>query len=396
MDAPSSLLVDLASAGAPDRFGQKAVNLAWLMAQGVRVPAGFVLPVEAGRRLAGDGESRALVRQTLLGELSSRLEASARYAVRSSATFEDALAHSFAGQLRSVLDVSGVDAVADAIEHVIDSAGTPELLAYAERAGIDAAALGTGVIVQRMVDPHVSGVAFSKNPINGLNEVVIEAIPGRGDALAQDGVTPDRWIHRWGDLIERPSEPRTDEALIEDVAREVRSIAVAFGRPADLEWVSDGAALHWVQIRPIVGIDRIGLYSNRIAREVMPGIIQPLTWSVNTPIVNRAWIDLFTAAIGKNDIRPDQLAKPFGYRAYFNMTVIGDIFVVLGMPRESLELLLGLPAGSERPASAGRAPRCVTCPGSCGSRGGSIATTAGWPTSCRLCGLDTVSWPQSS
>ena len=206
-----------------------------------------------------------------------------------------------------------------------------------------------GVIIQRMVTPVVSGVAFSKNPLTGLDEVVIEAIPGRGDALVQDGVTPDRWIHRWGDMTERPLEPRTDPTMIEEVARQTRRIAAAFGRPVDLEWVHDGTALYWVQVRPIVGLEEIGVYSNRIAREVLPGIIKPLVWSVNVPVVNRAWVDLFTEAIGPNDIDPKRLARSFGYRAYFDMGAIGDIFVALGMPRESLELLLGLPAGSERP-----------------------------------------------
>ena len=70
---------------------------------------------------------------------------------------------------------------------------------------------------------------------------------------------------------------------------------------------------------------------------------------MNVPVVNQAWVDLFTEVIGPNDIDPNRLARAFGYRAYFDMGAIGDIFVALGMPRESLELLLGLPAGAEKP-----------------------------------------------
>jgi len=36
------------------------------------------------------------------------------------------------------------------------------------------------------------------------------------------------------------------------------------------------------------------------------------------------------------------LARAFYYQAYFNMGVIGDLFALLGMPRESIELLLGI------------------------------------------------------
>ncbi|NNC74572.1 MAG: hypothetical protein HKN93_03585 [Acidimicrobiia bacterium] len=105
-----------------------------------------------------------------------------------------------------------------------------------------------------------------------------------------------------------------------------------------------------MQLRPITGLDDVGVYSNRISREVMPGIIKPLVWSVNVPMVNRAWVELFTEALGPNKLQPEDLAKAFAYRSYFNMGAIGDIFGLLGMPRDSLELLLGLPAGEDQPS----------------------------------------------
>jgi pyruvate,water dikinase len=67
-------------------------------------------------------------------------------------------------------------------------------------------------------------------------------------------------------------------------------------------------------------------------------------------MVNQAWVDLFTEAIGPNDIEPGSLAKAFAYRSYFNMGAIGDVFELLGMPRDSLEMLLGLPAGVDAPS----------------------------------------------
>jgi phosphohistidine swiveling domain-containing protein len=48
-------------------------------------------------------------------------------------------------------------------------------------------------------------------------------------------------------------------------------------------------------------------------------------------------------------VRPEDLARSFGYRAYFDMTTLGDVFAALGMPRDALELLLGLPKGPEAP-----------------------------------------------
>jgi pyruvate,water dikinase len=141
-------------------------------------------------------------------------------------------------------------------------------------------------------------------------------------------------------------------AVAEEVAAITARIATSFGYPVDLEWVWDGTDVWWVQLRPITGLADVNVYSSRISREVMPGIIKPLVWSVNVPMVNRAWIDLFTEFIGANELEPGDLAKSFAYRSYFNMSAIGDVFELLGMPRDSLELLLGLPAGSEQPSFA--------------------------------------------
>jgi hypothetical protein len=79
-------------------------------------------------------------------------------------------------------------------------------------------------------------------------------------------------------------------------------------------------------------------------------MVKPLVFSVNTPVVNTAWVRFFTELVGPNDIDPLGLARSFRYRAYFNMGVIGRIFELLGMPADTLELLLGLQSsGSERP-----------------------------------------------
>jgi pyruvate,water dikinase len=330
--------VPLGGGTLPDDAGRKAQHLAWLHRNGFRVPPGWVIP--AG---VPDADVPLLVAVAIADD------AAAAWAVRSSADVEDGPSATFAGQFHSELDVHGADAVAQAVAEVRASARGEVAARYAEHAHVDTATIRMGVVIQRMVTPVVSGVAFSKNPLSGLDEVVIEAVPGRGDALVQDGVTPDRWIHRWGELTERPEAPRTDAGLMDRVARETRRIAAAFGRPVDLEWVWDGTDVAWVQVRPITGLEGVGVYSNRIAREVLPGIIKPLVWSVNVPVVNQAWVDLFTEVIGPNDIDPNRLARSFGYRAYFDMGAIGDIFVALGMPRESLELLLGLPAGAEKP-----------------------------------------------
>ena len=53
--------------------------------------------------------------------------------------------------------------------------------------------------------------------------------------------------------------------------------------------------------------------------------------------------------VGPLDLAPEDLARSFGYRAYFDMTTIGGVFEAVGMPFDTLELLLGLPKGPEAP-----------------------------------------------
>lgn len=340
----SHLIVDVARARVLRDVGRKAEGLHWLAQHGHAIPRTWVAPAAVVAGLEDDAR-RAAVRSWLTTIVADDV----RYAVRSSADVEDGHVHSFAGQFLTVLDVEGVDEVLEAMRTVAASVGRAEVVAYANGIGVDPVGLRMAVIVQEMVRPVVSGVAFSKNPVTGLDEVVIEAVEGSGEQIVQEGRTPDRWVYRWGDYLERPGAPVLEDHVVAAVIRETRSMATERGRPVDLEWVWDGRQVCWVQIRPITGLDGIRLYSNRIAREVLPGLVKPLVWSVNVPVVNRAWIQLFEELVGPTDIAPEQLARQFAYRAYFDMARIGEIFELLGMPRESLELLLGLPRGSEAP-----------------------------------------------
>jgi hypothetical protein len=72
------------------------------------------------------------------------------------------------------------------------------------------------------------------------------------------------------------------------------AIARQYGQPVDLEWVHDGQSLFFLQVRLITQLD-ITVFSNRIAREMLPGIIKPLVWSVNTRLIIQTWVDILLA-----------------------------------------------------------------------------------------------------
>lgn len=322
----------------PPGAGAKARNLGLLMRKGFVVPDGYVCSWDAHLRYRdGDRAVTAAVRR----ELAGLLDPGSSYAVRSSAGVEDGQRHSFAGQFTSVLNVRGLDDVLAAVTRVWDSAAAPRALAYARRAGIAGRELKMAVIVQRMAEPVLSGVAFSRNPVTGMDEVVIETVRGTGEALLQGGATPARFVSKWGSWLELPLGWDDAAAAAQEVAGQTGRIAAACGHAVDLEWVYDGRSVSWVQMRRF-GIDACTLYSCRISREVFPGMIKPLVFSVNVPMVNRAWMRLFDELTGPGDIDPDSLARSFYFRVYFNMSAVGSVFEKLAMPRQSLELLMGI------------------------------------------------------
>jgi pyruvate,water dikinase len=267
-----------------------------------------------------------------------------RYAVRSSADVEDRAERSFAGQFDSVLDVSGLQDVVDAVLRVVRGADSESVKAYAAAgAGAGATrAVRMAVLVQEMVQPTMAGVAFSANPVTGFTEVIIEAVKGSGEGLVQRGETPERWVRRAGAWRSAPDPGELPGEIAEQLAADVAQMGKGFGRPVDVEWVLGGEGLTYVQLRPITGIGNISYYSNRLSRGLLPGIIVPLVWSVNIPLVNGAWIRLLEQLVGPTGLQPTDLAARLYSRAYFNMGAMGTLFDMLGLPRESLELLSGM------------------------------------------------------
>jgi pyruvate,water dikinase len=340
-------VLPLGDSGSHDGLGSKTNRLAWLLRHRRRVPKTFVLPFAVYQACLEDPHRAWL---ELQNSLEQSLDPTQFYAVRSSANVEDEQHHSFAGQFQSHLDVQGIPDTLAAIRSVYDSIHADSLGPYLAGIGVERSALRIAVVIQEMITPVLSGVSFSQNPVTGLTEIVVEAVQGRGDRLVQGGVTPYRWVHAWDKWREKPEESPVPLDVIQHIVEETQRIQADFGEPVDLEWVFDGEHVYWVQLRPIFGLSEINIYSNTISREFLPGMIKPLVWSVNIPLVNSAWVRLLTELIGPNDIQPEALAKSFYYRAYFNMGVLGEIFNELGFPRESLERLLGLHTEDSRPA----------------------------------------------
>ncbi|MEO1593072.1 MAG: PEP-utilizing enzyme, partial [Cyanobacteria bacterium J06632_22] len=96
----------------------------------------------------------------------------------------------------------------------------------------------------------------------------------------------------------------------------------------------------WVlQSRPVTTLRPI--WTRKIAAEVIPGAIRPLTWAINRPLTCGVWGDIFTIVLGDRatDLDFTDTATLHYSHAYFNATLLGEIFTRMGLPAESLDFL---------------------------------------------------------
>jgi pyruvate, water dikinase len=235
------VVVPLADAHA--RCGAKATNLGRMLRAGFPVPDGFVID-DPG---AGGWEDDLALALRGLGH--------GPFAVRSSALGEDGPEASFAGQLHTTVNAATPSRVAEAVRRVAASGDSEKAAAYATRTGRPAR-VQVAVIVQVMVDPEAAGVVFTRHPVTGADQVVIEATAGLGDRLLDGAVTPERWTL----ADEVATGPRGAGVLTarqaRDLAEVARRIEDLFGGPQDVEWAIAAGRTWVLQARPITTTPR--------------------------------------------------------------------------------------------------------------------------------------------
>lgn len=324
----------------PERIGNKAKNLHSLAAiRGINVPPTWVIPWHVYQRYERNDES---LLDDLMLALQSSLDPSRSYAVRSSSNIEDSSFHSFAGLFFTLLHVQGYENLRDAVVKIWQSTHSDAVHTYLEKKSLAPENILMAVIVQELVPPNYSGVFFNRNPMTGSNEIVIEGVPGDGTALVQDGVTPERWVSRGGVWIAKPEGDHLPSSVVKKVLDESRKILKKVSSPIDLEWVYDGKEVYWVQMREITTLKDLHIYSNRFSKDMMPGMIHPLIWSINVPMINTVWLAILEEIVGTLSIKAEDLAKSFFYRSYFDMGTIGEVFTRVGFPSEGLEMMMGM------------------------------------------------------
>lgn len=328
----------ISHAGRKGSIGNKAASLHKMHKHGFLVPETYVIPMKVLVSFSIDKEK---VRAQIFREIRPLAEKDTSWAIRSSGELEDHQNHSFAGQFVTILDVVGANDMLDSIEKVWESVKNVREGIYMAASSVANKPSGMSVIIQEMVQSVWSGVAFSINPVTGRNEFVIEAVKGCGAQLAKDGAKPFRYTW-YQDTWDYDTEPEEDfRGVLDTLVDGINKLEKTFGGAVDIEWAFDGKNLFYLQCRPVTVSEFPTIYSNHISREVLPGMIKPLVWSINIPLVNSVWIRLLEGLLGKLDIEPEQLSKSFYYRAYFNMGTLGTLFRRMGFPKDSLESLMG-------------------------------------------------------
>lgn len=309
--------LDALDGAVPARIGGKAASLARLGAAGFPVPPGFAVTVDGywgfhealalteaiealcqleGRptpaqvreacapileRLKGatlPGAVASAVAEAY-GQLEARTPDGSTFAVRSSGVSEDGAGASFAGLYESYINLRGEEAILKALQDCYHCLWEPRAAHYRAIKKVDHRHEAMGVVIMQTVPSHVSGVAFSLNPVTGAtDEVLINASWGLGESIVSGMVTPDNYIARKDGSITRkdifekhmrvvaieggtekqdtPPELANAQALSDERISQVATAAAAveahYGCPIDIEFAYDvEGRFYLLQARPV-------------------------------------------------------------------------------------------------------------------------------------------------
>ena len=336
---PNRFIISLRQPKLPTSVGNKALNLRRLMDKGLHVPVTYVCDWSAYHLYINDDPELI---SKLQQEINQTFDPNKAYAVRSSANIEDSLDRSFAGQFKTVLNVRGVDQILQAMWSIWATARSAAVQTYLQRHSIPTQQLSMAVIIQEMVMSEAAGVALSRNPVTGADEIIIEAVCGSGNTLVQSGVSPYRWVNKKDSWLSTSDCDVIPLHLVGEIVNQTRRIAKMLKANVDLEWAWDGRMVYWLQVREITSLHQRNVYSNYMSKEMLPGMIKPLVWSVNIPMKSALFVQFMNKLLGDTGINPEELIKSFYYRVYFNIGVIGQAFNTLGLPDDSVEMMMGL------------------------------------------------------
>ncbi|MFZ5767025.1 MAG: PEP/pyruvate-binding domain-containing protein [Thermodesulfobacteriota bacterium] len=286
--------------------GGKSANLARLRRiSHFAVPSGFVLPVSVCRQFldqdglylrivarlrsgakrsdglpeqdAADEVQRQIMATPLADKVREALSRAAApffrqgkgLAVRSSAVGEDSVAHSFAGQYRSVLNVVNEHQLEEAVKQVVASAFGLRNLAYRHHAGLPPHEFDLAILCVEMVDVRSAGILFTRDPnAPASGAMLITAVHGLGELAVSGGEAAD---------VYRPRRDGSGPGGKMVATKSRRLVAAADGGVIEEQLAGDEAGQPVLTDAEIMTLAKLGL-----AVEERLGSTQDIEWAVNS------------------------------------------------------------------------------------------------------------------
>jgi pyruvate, water dikinase len=205
-------------------------------------------------------------------------------AVRSSATVEDSKENAWAGQLDSYLNVDK-RTILEYIKKCFASLFTQRAIFYRFENNLENKKVSVAVVVQKMVNSDVSGIAFSIHPVEeDYNKIIIEAGYGLGEAIVSGQVTPDSYVVckktlkildknisiqekalykclkkriKWKSILkkEKDRQKLSDRQII-SLSKTILKIEDHYSFPVDIEWAIEKGKIYVTQSRPITTLKK--------------------------------------------------------------------------------------------------------------------------------------------
>lgn len=280
--------------------------------------------------------------------------------VRSSAHDEDSALHSFAGQLSSYLYIADFHHTLKSIKECWASAYSERSLHYRTINKLELARINVSVILQEMIDPELSGVFFTCNPVNGNNDqVFINSVYGVGEGLVSGLLDADTYVLKKDDgssiektIVEKKKKLIRDKNLqqclevdVEEKYHNAESLSgvhlkqlhemaakieLFYGRPQDVEWAIKDGELYILQSRPVTTATEnnrgiLYIWDNSNIVESYGGLTMPLTFGFAHYVYHQVYIQFCEVllvpqkSIKEMDQYLNNMLGLFYGRVYYNL-----------------------------------------------------------------------------
>lgn len=294
------------------QVGGKVRGLVRLLAGGLDVPEAWVIPTAVSLNAARQTEVLDVVLAAWWVAVTAQFP-DALWAVRSSAVAEDLDGASFAGVYETVLALSSLDGVRQAVQACWAAVANERATSYLGGQGMDASG-GIALILQRMVRPRIAGVLLTENPLRPFAEqIVVDAAYGLGEGVVSGITDPDHVVLdrasgtiiaeriggkkiqvSWGPLgsVQQPVSDsasavrcltETDLAALHALAAR---IGKTIGERRDVEWAIEDDRLYALQDRAITKLPPRHpkvVWSRRFGDEYLAEYITPLGDALMNP-----------------------------------------------------------------------------------------------------------------